>query len=392
MGLVISICIVVLGCLLEIVLALYKGTTAAKILLAGAIGCALLIVNVIRYRRSQEEKKERVKREKYMDNIAEKTLLVITGLSPGYVDGLGESPHLKHNFHEGQRLEEESKYEAAIGKYTECLNHPSATFENTAAINMLISRCYLILGNSENAREFANAALAISKHIKNQREKAVARGGAYVLLANSLRKQGKRTRAIKHTEKALKIFGRINENLSVGICYSNLAGMEIEAGRDEKAYILLQKAYAIAEQENDKALSLPILANISVLRARKGGGRETIENWLELIKEHEARGEFIALAAALNNLGNVYREGGDFDKAIECYARALEIRRRGEDTAAIARVEYNLGMARYGKKDIEGAMELLENAEKRYARAGRRTEATEVGMEIERIRKARGLK
>jgi len=118
----------------------------------------------------RKERKEDKAKEYYYQSI-EKAELFGRGFPEKYVDGLGKNPLLKHSFNNGEKYEQEGKYNKAIKEYMECLLHPKASDYNKVAANILIGNCYYHLSLINEAEKFYKDAFKISKRLKKKGEK-----------------------------------------------------------------------------------------------------------------------------------------------------------------------------------------------------------------------------
>ncbi|MBP3408177.1 MAG: tetratricopeptide repeat protein, partial [Bacteroidaceae bacterium] len=87
------------------------------------------------------------------------------------------------------------------------------------------------------------------------------------------------------------------------------------------------------------------------------------DEWLSLCKEHLGE-KHVSTAASYNNIGVAYYSLGDYDKALEYYNRAHDIRLDvlGENHPGVAASYSNIGVAYYSLGDYDKALEYYNKA------------------------------
>ena len=99
----------------------------------------------------------------------------------------------------------------------------------------------------------------------------------------------------------------------------------------------------------------------------KDGSSKSILELKSLVPENK----WLNLAASYNNIGLVYMQKGELDKALEFYNKALEIKKeKAPNSLSLATSYNNIGMVYRQKGDAARAEEYLKKAEeiKRKAR------------------------
>ncbi|MEM4161420.1 MAG: tetratricopeptide repeat protein, partial [Thermoplasmata archaeon] len=73
----------------------------------------------------------------------------------------------------------------------------------------------------------------------------------------------------------------------------------------------------------------------------------------------EKIGDVWGIAMSYNNIGNIYRENGEYEKALEFYTKSLELGEKIGDLWGIAISYNNIGLLYQDKGDYEKALEFL---------------------------------
>ena len=135
------------------------------------------------------------------------------------------------------------------------------------------------------------------------------------------------------------------------------------------------------EQRNDEALRL---YQVGVKQYQQSQFREALETFQSVLVIVRAIGERQGEGAALDYMGEVYRNLGQYPKALEYYQQALAIRQKighkaGEGTTLsnIGSVNYNLGQY---PKALEYYQQALAIAKKLVTRQGKVRRSTILGQ------------
>ena len=105
------------------------------------------------------------------------------------------------------------------------------------------------------------------------------------------------------------------------------------------------------------------LANdLGLLYHDKGEWDRAIEYYERSLAIKDEMGAERGMAATFSNLGNVYQDKREWDRAIEHYERSLEIMERVGDALLVARILNNLGSAYQAKGEWDQAMEYCERS------------------------------
>jgi CHAT domain-containing protein/tetratricopeptide (TPR) repeat protein len=250
---------------------------------------------------------------------------------------------------EGMRIEEPGTADSrrkAIEKYLQAIPLWQAAKDTAreARTLALIASAYIILGEKQNAFDFANRALPLSeKAIKecSEQERPAAVGvKAYVLdtIGRANQDFGDRKKAGELYNEAISLSTSINDRDGEANSLINLAKVSQLTGDYPKALELAKRALVMVNELGDRRKQTVVLNNMCMTYQSTGAHQQAVEacNQALLISRdiHYRAGE----ASALNNLGNSYYSTGDYQKTVDLYVQAKEIykeigNRRGEAMA-----------------------------------------------------------
>jgi ATP/maltotriose-dependent transcriptional regulator MalT len=99
---------------------------------------------------------------------------------------------------------------------------------------------------------------------------------------------------------------------------------------------------------------------LAMLSYTKGDMQTALENFGQAKSSFETANDPAGIAAALNNMGDVYRKLGDFDNAISHYSQVQEVAQSANLDTTYAFALCNTGMAHLEKGEYQQAIELME--------------------------------
>jgi tetratricopeptide (TPR) repeat protein len=106
--------------------------------------------------------------------------------------------------------------------------------------------------------------------------------------------------------------------------------------------------------ENAKSLAIN---SLGIIFYNKGEFEKAIIYYMESLKIREEMNDRKGIAATLNNLGIVYQEQADYFKAINCYTRCLKIYEEITDKIGEANCLSNIGRVYFEQGEIEKSVE-----------------------------------
>jgi len=117
---------------------------------------------------------------------------------------------------------------------------------------------------------------------------------------------------------------------------------------------------ALEREDLPEDLEGTLVNDLGVLYKDSGEWDKAIEYCQRSLEIKEKLGNEPGVAATLNNLGNVYQGKGEWDKAIEYYQRSLEIKEKVGDEHGMATTFNNLGLVYDAKGEWDKAIEYYQ--------------------------------
>lgn len=128
----------------------------------------------------------------------------------------------------------------------------------------------------------------------------------------------------------------------------------------DTSLIYASKAYKLAQERNytiGKVISLKQIGNYNLYQNNYSEALHNYDSALALIKNDE--NELPLITLLMNNKGVVFDIMGDFTNALSIYKKALEIRKKINDTKGVAQNLHNIGALYYQKGDYNIAIDYL---------------------------------
>lgn len=199
------------------------------------------------------------------------------------------------------------------------------------------------------------------------------KGVAYSLLNMAIAcfLQSKNREAFELVEQVLDFFNENPEEQGYTWLLHLKASLYESIGDYERGLSLALKAYNHAKERNDSESEAETASLLGLIYSRLCNFEKAIDYYHIAREIREKMGDFAGLASTLNRLGMVCRLTGDYEKAIENYVRSLEIRESNGLQSAIPWTMLGIASTFEEMKHHDKALEYyhkgLVNSDKRCA-------------------------
>ncbi|MBX7218459.1 MAG: CHAT domain-containing protein [Blastocatellia bacterium] len=133
-------------------------------------------------------------------------------------------------------------------------------------------------------------------------------------------------------------FGMANTFLALGTVY------RIHRGRMDLAAQVYEQAKELFHTLNDEPNEMTALNNVAVMELYQEKAIQALPRLDLLLGYYRRGGPPATLAQTLNNLGGAYSKLGEYERALELYQEALQLRRKLNNAAGQAETLQNMGM------------------------------------------------
>ena len=169
-------------------------------------------------------------------------------------------------------------------------------------------------------------------------EHARAHAGLGHLVAFRL---GERDRALRHLNRALKLFRSLDDIRRAAACASTIATVEAALGRREQASLIAARALRLARRTDDsRTVGLALLAGVIAARDF-ATGKPLLEEGVVMFR---SAGDRISLADLLDNAGYLALTDGLYDQARVLLDDAVELSRGNDDVVGLTYALENRAM------------------------------------------------
>jgi tetratricopeptide (TPR) repeat protein/DNA-binding CsgD family transcriptional regulator len=150
--------------------------------------------------------------------------------------------------------------------------------------------------------------------------------------------------ALVFLNRSLRIFQELGDVRGEIRCLGSIASSYQELSDKRRTYETLQVARDLAEQCNTPSYTLLVLAKLGEFYAQIGDYPRSLDLFYQCLKaKEEADPNNPGLAVEILNIGTIHQSMRNYEKAIQCYERALQIRRESGGLRGQVIALYNLG-------------------------------------------------
>ncbi len=166
---------------------------------------------------------------------------------------------------------------------------------------------------------------------------------------------------------ALKLLRESKDKDTFARIYTSLVDLYYHSGNIVAANRYIEKGKPFAEDAKDetKFSFYNICAIVNFDQGKIGIARNYWEKCLEIAKRMN-NSELLAIS--LNNIGEVYRIRGEYEKALDYYRRAYEYSKQEEDYIGMSVNLLNMGDVEHASGNLEKAEEYLRKSVELYER------------------------
>ncbi len=188
------------------------------------------------------------------------------------------------------------------------------------------------------------------------------------LLATLFERRSDYDAAFDWIERALAIAA--DAPLELARCDLVAAMLHFRRGAYEPALELARQGLAIAEKLEAVADQAYAHLLIGTLRRDQSDFAASIAAIERARALFEQINDLNQLSNALNNLGMVYQQTGQWQQSVESYERSLSISENIGDVLAVARTSNNLAVILVGRNELQRAAEMYKLSSEQFARIG----------------------
>ncbi|MEM7181747.1 MAG: adenylate/guanylate cyclase domain-containing protein [Spirochaetota bacterium] len=162
--------------------------------------------------------------------------------------------------------------------------------------------------------------------------------------------------SLQISETNLKISLRRNYTLSIAECYRTLAYCQLMKTETEEAFKSIHKSLEYFDETDDKKGRATAWDILSHLNAQVGNLSKSLEYTYKVLQISQEEQDEKWIAWSLHNLGGVFLEMRELEKAKKNYMQSLRLFEKISYNTGITRISSQLGVVYFGMGDYENAL------------------------------------
>ncbi len=203
---------------------------------------------------------------------------------------------------------------------------------------------------------YAREALNLASEINDKR----GMGAAYNNLGIIYRNQGALDKALEYYMTSLNIYESLDHKLGIASTKNNISTIYSIKKDYPESMKYLEESYNLFLQLDDPLKIAGSLNNLGILNTEIQLNDKAMKYFLEASERSEKAG--IHFADPYNNVGNIFFNAGNYQRAVEFYERALNIEREKGNRLGVLKVATNLGITYAKAKQPKPAKVYLDEA------------------------------
>ncbi|MFC2130104.1 tetratricopeptide repeat protein [Bacteroidota bacterium] len=223
----------------------------------------------------------------------------------------------------GKGFEYTDQYDLAIAYYRDALKLYMSEKDpgSIAKSHNNIGVVYYKTRDYDSALVYYKKALEIRKRLGNYEDIAKTlnnTGGLYIVI-------GKYDEALKYTNELLEINQILSNKKDIANTHDYLGFINLKLGKFDAALDNYLKELKLREELNDKDEMDRFFTNIGKIYFKMKNYPKAVEYYTKALKINQINKNKIEIAKSLSNLGNVYYESKEYKKALDFYHRSLDL-------------------------------------------------------------------
>jgi CHAT domain-containing protein/Tfp pilus assembly protein PilF len=179
------------------------------------------------------------------------------------------------------------------------------------------------LGNHKQALDSCQQALSLRRELKDKYGEAITLNN----IGNAYSSVGEYQKTLDYYIQSEELYAAQGNKPGQGIQFSNIGWLYATIGEQEKAIEFYNKALEIFTAKNDQFRAGNTLNNIASAYEQLGDYKKALEINLKVIPMRRAVSNNDGLAVSFANTANCYARLGENDKALDYYKQAIELDR-----------------------------------------------------------------
>jgi len=191
-------------------------------------------------------------------------------------------------------------------------------WQGIARSHNLLCKNYMLSGEVEKAKTFAENALHISKEKKDSKNLADALhniGWYFAHISNY-------DKALSYHQESLLTYEAINDKPGMASVLNGMGGNYYSTSNYQLALDCYLRSLKIKEELGDKKGAASTLMNIGLIHSALNANQKALEVFIQTMQLQQKLGDKKRLAACMNNIGSIYFKLKDYDQALKYHQNA----------------------------------------------------------------------
>lgn len=255
------------------------------------------------------------------------------------------------------------------------------TAENDSARGEICRKISLKYYAADNAKAQEYAKKSNSYFIKANNKNG--QGLALQLLGFVYENMGKNQEGFETEKKSIALLEEIGNYKAAVVSYSAAAYCLEKEGRVNEALELIIKSLEIIDEHEISDLQkAKNLVDLGRIYRQSNQPQKAIDTYNEALGISLKEEDHSTAGILLMNIGNVYAQLGDYKKALAHHSKSLKETRMCDCKTRLSTVWNNIGFANYHLNNAKGVQQAADSAEKAYANS----ESLNVAADIETLK------
>ncbi|OKH29527.1 hypothetical protein NIES2101_43280, partial [Calothrix sp. HK-06] len=232
-----------------------------------------------------------------------------------------------------------------------------------------IGRVYSYLGDKEQALKFYNQSLRLKIELGDEAGQAKTLNDIGLVYSDL----GEKQQALKFYNQSLSLSIEVGDKAQQATTLNNIGSVYSSLGDNQQAVKFYNQSLPLTIEVGDKAGQAKTLNNIGRLYSDLGDKQQALKFFNQSLPLSVEAGDKAGQATILNNIGGVYSDLGDKQQALKFYNQSLPLSVEVDDKAlqantllSVAVLEHDRGNLEASLKQIQAAIEIIENLRKTY--------------------------
>ncbi|NJM63071.1 MAG: CHAT domain-containing protein, partial [Oscillatoriales cyanobacterium RU_3_3] len=208
------------------------------------------------------------------------------------------------------------------------------------------------------ALEHYNRSLSVSRELGfRSQEAGTLNNMAVVYLA-----LGETQKALEYFSQSLSLTKTLGDRSSEAVTLSNIGKLYSDLGEKQKALEYYQQSLSLSQAVGDRSAQANILNSLGTVYSELGDRDKALEYYHQSLHLSREMGDRRGGSLTFNNIGRIYDDSGDKQKALEYFNTALGLSREIGDRSGEATILKNIGLVYLKSAEKQTALDYFNQS------------------------------